>query len=74
MNLNIHLDCSNTVMGTGYFKVHISEEIFQPLNIRKNDIIIIGFSRHETAGNAGNLLLIGTPAAIRDIVEAQTDA
>ena len=33
MNLNIHLNCSDTIMSTRYLKVHISEEIFQTLNI-----------------------------------------
>ena len=33
MNLNIHLDCGNTIRCTGDLKVHIAEEVFQSLNI-----------------------------------------
>ena len=33
MDLDIHLDCCDTVGGTGYLKVHITEEILKALDI-----------------------------------------
>ncbi len=40
-----------------HFKVHIAKEIFQPLDIRKDNIIVIRFPCHQTTGNSGNLFL-----------------
>jgi len=59
VNLNIHLDCGNTVMGTCHLKVHIAKEVFQSLDIGKHDIIIIGIAGYQTAGDTCNLLLNG---------------
>ena len=33
VNLNIHLNCGNTFIGTGYLKVHIAEEVLKTLDI-----------------------------------------
>ena len=57
MNLDIHLNCCDTVCCTGYLKVHISEEIFKSLNICKQYIIIICITRNQTAGNTRYHLL-----------------
>ena len=53
VNLNIHLNSCNTFMCTGYFKVHISEEVFQSLDIGKNKIVIVCISSYKTCGNTG---------------------
>jgi len=34
-HLHIHLQCSDTFLSTGDFKIHISKKIFNPLNICK---------------------------------------
>ena len=57
MNLNIHLDGSNTFFRTGNFKVHIAEEIFKTLNICQNQVIIIGITGYQTNGNTSNWCL-----------------
>ena len=57
MNLDIHLDRCDTLMSTGYLEVHIAEEIFQTLDIGQNQIIVVGISGHQTAGNTCNRLL-----------------
>ena len=54
MNLDIHLDGSNTLMGTGYLEIHISKEVLKTLDIGKNQVIVIGITGHKTAGNTGN--------------------
>ena len=74
MNLDIHLDSRDTVLGTGYLEVHISEEILQTLDIGQYQIVVIGLPGNQSAGNTGNHLLDGTPAAIRAMQEAQVDA
>src|SRR5699024_373639 len=51
VNLDIHLDSGDTVVGTCHLKVHIAEQIFQTLDIRQHDIILVGFSRHQAGGN-----------------------
>ena len=38
-------------MSSGYFEVHVSEEIFQTLNICQKNEIIIGLSCNKTTGN-----------------------
>ena len=38
-------------MGTGYFKVHVSEEVLKSLDIRKYDIIIICITCYKTTGD-----------------------
>jgi len=48
MDLDIHLDCSDTIMCTGYLEIHISEEIFKSLNIGKNNIIIIRITGNKS--------------------------
>ena len=72
MNLDIHLDSSDTFMGTGYLKVHIAEEVLKTLDIGQNDVIIISVTSYQTTGDTCyRLILIGTPAAIRDMLDAQ---
>ena len=58
-------------MSAAYLEVHIAEEVFQTLDIGQNDVIIIGVACYQTAGNTSYRSLIGTPAAIRDRVDAQ---
>ena len=48
VDLNIHLDRCDTFMCTCYLEVHISEEIFQPLNICKYQIIIVSSTCYQT--------------------------
>ena len=54
VNLNIHLDCCNTLCSTCYLKVHITKEIFKSLNICKNDIIIICITCNKSTRNTSN--------------------
>ena len=56
MNLDIHLDCSNSVSCSRYLKVHIAEEILKTLNIGEYQIILVTLSGNQTAGNARNRL------------------
>ena len=51
MNLDIHLDGSDTIMSSGNLEIHISKEVFQPLNICKDQIIVISISGHKTCGD-----------------------
>ena len=44
MNLDIHLDSSNSCICSCYLKVHIAKEIFKSLNIGKQYIFIIALS------------------------------
>jgi molecular chaperone DnaK (HSP70) len=57
VDLDIHLDCRDTVFCTRYLKVHVSEEVLKALDIRKYDIVIIRITRYKTAGNTCNHLL-----------------
>ena len=48
------------------------KEVFQALDVCKHNIVVVCIAGHQTAGNTGyHGALIGTPAAIRDRVEAQ---
>ena len=51
VNLDIHLDRSDTLMSTGYLEVHIAEEVLKTLDIGQNDVIIIGIAGYKTAGD-----------------------
>ena len=51
MNLNIHLDGSNTILGSAHLKIHIAKKIFQALDVCKHQIIVIRIPGHKTAGN-----------------------
>ena len=44
-------------MRTGYFKVHITEKVFQPLNISQHNVILIRITGHQTTRNTSNHLL-----------------
>ena len=57
MDLDIHLNGCDTVMGTGYFKVHVSKEVFQTLDIGKNNVIIVCVTCHKTCGDTCYRLL-----------------
>ena len=48
MDLNIHLDSSDTLFSTAYLKVHIAEEVFQTLDIGQNDVIVISLTCYQT--------------------------
>ncbi len=54
MDLNIHLDRGNSGISTRYLEIHVTEEIFQSLNIRQQYKIIVRLSGHKSAGNACN--------------------
>ena len=54
MDLDIHLDCSDSVVGTSYLKVHVAEEVFETLDIGQYQIIIIGLACYQTAGDTCN--------------------
>ena len=51
VDLDIHLDGSDTLVSAAYLEVHIAEEVFQTLDIGQNDVIIIGVACYQTAGN-----------------------
>ena len=51
MNLDIHLDSSDTLMSTSYFKVHITKEVFQSLDICQYNVIIVCIPGNQTTGN-----------------------
>ena len=57
MNLNIHLDGSNTILGSAHLKIHIAKEIFQALDVCKHQIIVIRIPGHKTAGNTSHHFL-----------------
>ncbi len=57
MNLDIHLDRCDTLLCTGYLEIHIAKEIFQSLDIRQNDVIIIRLTGNQTTGNTCNCRL-----------------
>ena len=57
MNLDIHLNCSNTIFCTGNLKVHITKEVFQSLNICKYNIIIIGITSNQSTWDTCNHFL-----------------
>ena len=54
-DFQIHLNSSDTLFGTGYLKVHITEEIFQSLNIHHSHPAVT--LSNQTAGNTGNRCL-----------------
>ena len=58
-------------MGSGHLEVHVSEEVFQALNIRKNQIVVICLTVTSPQEMPATCFLMGTPAAIRDMVDAQ---
>ena len=41
MNLDIHLDGCNSLMGSGHLKVHVSKEVFQALDVCQYQIVIV---------------------------------
>ena len=57
MDLDIHLDCCDTVMSSGYLEVHVAKEVLKTLDISKNDIVIICVTCYKTTGNTCNRLL-----------------
>ena len=59
MNFNIHLNGRDSLMGSANLKVHVSEEVFQSLDIRQNKVIIVCLSGHQSAGNSGHHALDG---------------
>ena len=46
VNLNIHLNSRNTLGGSCYLEVHVSEEVLKALNIRQKYIVIIRLTGH----------------------------
>ena len=53
MDLDIHLDRCDTFVCTGYLEVHISEEVFESLNICKYKIIIICITCNQSTWDSG---------------------
>ena len=51
MDLNIHLNCSDSLVGSCHLEVHIAEEILQSLDIRKHEIIIVRIPCHKSCRN-----------------------
>ena len=52
MDLDIHLDSSDPFFRAGHLKVHISEEVLQTLDVCQYNVIVIGLSSYQTAGDA----------------------
>ena len=59
MNLDIHLNGSDTLRGARHLEIHVPEEILQSLDIRQQHIIIIRLPCDQSAGNTGNHPLDG---------------
>ena len=59
MDLNIHLNGSDTISSTCHLEIHVSEEVFKTLNISKQYKILISLTRYQTTGDTGNHLLDG---------------
>ena len=53
MDLNIHLNGRDSLMGSAHLKVHIAEEVLQALDIRQDQVIVVGLARYQSAGNSG---------------------
>ena len=52
INLNIHLNCGNTFVGTSNLKVHIAQSIFQALDVSQDGEVFAVFNEtHSYAGN-----------------------
>ena len=47
----------DTLVSTGHLEVHIAEEILEALDVGEYDEVIIGISRHQSAGDTCDLLL-----------------
>ena len=56
VDLDIHLDGSDTVLCTAHLKVHVAEEIFQALDISQHKVIIIRVTGYQAAGDTGHHL------------------
>ena len=54
VDLDIHLDGGDTLLGTSHLEVHVAEEIFQTLDIGQNNVIVVGLAGHQTAGDTGH--------------------
>ena len=54
VNLDIHLDRGDAVMRAGDLEVHVAEEVLKPLDIRQDDVVVIGLARDQAAGDAGD--------------------
>ena len=52
VNLDIHLDSCDTFMCSGYLEVHISEEVFQSLDICQYKVIIISITCYKSTGDS----------------------
>ena len=57
MDLDIHLNGGDTLLGTCHLEVHVAEEIFQTLDIGQNQVIVVGLAGHQTAGDSGHHIL-----------------
>ena len=54
MDLDIHLDCCDTVMCTCNLEIHISEEVLKSLDICQYNVIIVCCACNKTTGDTGN--------------------
>ena len=55
MDLDIHLDRSDTLVGTCHLEVHIAEEVLKPLDVCKEYEILVLVTCHKTAADTGHL-------------------
>ena len=53
VDLDIHLDGCDSLMGTAHLKVHVSKEVLKALDICKHQVVVVGLSGHKTAGDTG---------------------
>src|SRR5699024_7907771 len=51
VDLDIHLDCCDTFMCTCHLEIHVSEEVFQTLDICQYDVIVVCLSCYKSAGD-----------------------
>ena len=52
VDLDIHLNSSNTIFGTGNLKIHIADMIFVTKDITQNDKLVTLL--HQSHGDSGN--------------------
>ena len=53
VDLDIHLDGCDSLIGSCHLKVHVSEKVFQTLDVGEDQIIIVAVSCHQSYRNTG---------------------
>ena len=51
MDLDVHLNCGDTLMGSAHLEIHVAEEVFKALDIGQNNIVVIRITSYKAAGN-----------------------